>query len=84
MTFFGFSTLLHGNLIYRSTFLPRWLGVLSMVCGICWLTFFYPPLGSGLFMFTAPFGLLSSVLMIFWLLIFGVNEEKWQQAVVSY
>jgi hypothetical protein len=79
MAFFGFSTLLNGYLIFRSTFLPRWLGVLSMICGICWLTFLHPPLGSGVFMFTAPIGLLSSVLMIFWLFVFGVNEEKWKQ-----
>jgi len=49
-----------------------------MICGICWLTFLYPPLGSGVFMFTAPFGLLNSVLMIVWLFVFGVNEEKWK------
>lgn len=84
MSFFGFSTLLNGYLIFRSNFLPRCLGVLSMICGICWLTFLYPPLGSGVFMFTAPFGLLSSVLMIFWLLVFGVNEEKWKQQATSY
>jgi hypothetical protein len=83
MAFFGFSTLLQGYLIFRSTFLPRWLGVLAMICGVCWLTFLYPPLGSRVFTFAAPFGLLSSVLMILWLLVFGVNEEKWRAQAAS-
>ena len=78
MAFFGFSVTLNGYLILRSTFLPRWLGVLSMICGIGWLTFLYPPLGQRVFTFAAPVGLLSVVIMILWLLIRGVDEDKWQ------
>ena len=78
MAFFGFSVTLYGYLIFRSTFLPRWLGVLQMICGICWLTFLYPPLGSRVFTFAAPVGLLSVVVMILWLLIRGVDEDKWR------
>ena len=78
MAFFGFSVTLNGYLIFRSTFLPRWLGVLSMICGIGWLTFIYPPLGSRVFTFAAPVGLLGVVIMILWLLIRGVDEDKWR------
>src|SRR6267143_1619750 len=39
LVFFGFSTLLKGWLVIKSTFLPRWLGVLSVVGGIGWLAF---------------------------------------------
>jgi hypothetical protein len=78
MAFFGFSVTLYGYLIFRSTFLPRWLGMLQMICGLCWLTFLYPPLGSRVFAFAAPVGLLSVVVMILWLLIRGVDEDKWQ------
>jgi hypothetical protein len=77
MAFFGFSVPLNGYLIFRSTFLPRWLGALAMIAGLCWLTFLYPPFGSRMFMFTAPVGLLIALVMIFWLLVFGVDERKW-------
>jgi len=78
VAFFGFSVTLNGYLIFRSTFLPRWLGVLQMFCGLCWLTFLYPPLGSRMFMVAALGSLLNVVIMILWLLIRGVDEDKWR------
>lgn len=79
LAFFGFSTPLFGYLIYRSKFLPRWLGVLVMVAGLGWLTFLYPPLGYRAFMIIAPIGLLSAVVKILWLLIRAVDEDKWRE-----
>src|ERR1051325_9320196 len=84
LAFFGFSTLLNGYLIFRSTFLPRWLGGLAMISGLGWLTFLYPPLGRSSFMILALIGLLSSAATIFWLLVFGVKEEKWKQQAESH
>jgi hypothetical protein len=79
LAFFGFATVLKGYLIVRSTFLPRILGLLSALAGVCWLTFLYPPLGYRLFAYTAPFGLLVVAAMILWLLVFGVDEQRWKE-----
>jgi hypothetical protein len=79
LVFFGFYALLTGYLIIRSTFLPRILGVLSVLAGLGWLSFLYPPLGYRLFPYVAAFGLLGAVALVFWLLVFGVNEQRWKE-----
>jgi len=79
LAFFGISTFLNGVLIFRSTFLPRILGVLSMMGGLGWLTFIYPPLGNQLFLYILPLGLIGAGSQILWLLVKGVNVEKWEK-----
>jgi Domain of unknown function (DUF4386) len=79
LVFFGFSALVKGILVVRSTFLPRVLGVLSVLTGVGLLSFLYTPLGYRLFPYTMPFALLASAAWIFWLLVFGVDEQRWRE-----
>jgi hypothetical protein len=79
LAFFGFYALLKGYLIVRSTFLPRVLGVLSIFAGLGLLTFLSPTLGYQLFPYVAALGLLGAAPQILWLLVFGVNEQRWKE-----
>lgn len=79
LIFFGFYALLKGYLIIRSVFLPRILGVLTVLAGLGMLTFLYLPLGYRLFPYTAALGLIGVLPQIFWLLVFGVNEQGWKE-----
>ncbi len=77
LVFFGFYLLQIGYLTFRSTFLPRWLGVLAAL-GVGWLAFLYPPLARALW----PYIILSSVgeiLLVLWLLVKGVDEQRWHE-----
>jgi hypothetical protein len=79
LIFFGFYAVLKGYLIIRSTFLPRILGVLAVFAGLGLLTFLHMPLGYRLFPYTAALGLLAAVPQILWLLVVGVNEQRWKE-----
>jgi hypothetical protein len=79
LVFFGFYAPLTGYLIIRSTFLPRIRGWFSVIAGVGWLTFLYQPLGYRLFPYVAALGLLGAVSLMLWLLVFGVNEQRWKE-----
>ncbi|MCL4865673.1 MAG: DUF4386 family protein [Gemmatimonadales bacterium] len=79
LAFFGIATLLRGYLMVRSTFLPRSLGILSLAGGVGWMAFLYPPLGLKLFPFIVAIGLLGALATIGWLLVVGVDEQRWKE-----
>jgi len=79
VVFLGFSTVITGWLIVRSTYLPAFLGWIAVVGGIGWLSFLWPPLGYRLNMYIAAIGLLGSVATIVWLIVFGVKEDRWAE-----
>lgn len=76
--FFGFEVLLRGWLVFQSGFLPRFLGVLSMVGGLGWLTFLWPPLGSQAFIGVALFAIAGVIAITGWLFIRGVDDVQWR------
>jgi Domain of unknown function (DUF4386) len=75
--FFGFYCLLIGCLIVRSIFLPKILGALMMLGGLSWLTFLFPPLASSLRPYNLAPGILGEAALTIWLVLFGVNAQKW-------
>ena len=78
LIFFGFETLIRGWLLFKSGFLPRFLGVLSMIGGLGWLTFLWPPLGSKAFMGVALFAIAGVIATTGWLFIRGVDDVQWR------
>lgn len=77
--FFGIYCGLIGYLILRSRFMPRAVGVLMVIAGLCWLTTIYPPLSHRLGPVVMAGGLIGEGPLILWLLVKGVNELKWRK-----
>jgi hypothetical protein len=77
--FFGFYCLLIGYLIFRSAFLPRILGVLMVFAGLGWLTFLSPPLANHLSPYILVLGFLAELSLCLWLLLMGVNVQRWKE-----
>jgi hypothetical protein len=78
LVFFGFYCLLIGYLILRSTFLPRILGVLMAIGGLGWLTFLSPLLANYLSPYNLAPGILGEGALTLWLLVKGVNAQRWK------
>ena len=77
--FFGFYCLLIGYLIFRSAFLPRILGVLMAFAGLGWLTFLSPRLADDLAPYIQILGILAELSLCLWLLVMGVNVQRWKE-----
>jgi len=78
LVFFGPYCLLIGYLIIRSTFLPRFLGVLMASAGLGWLIFL-SPLASRLSTYLTILGFLAEASLMLWLTVKGVNVARWRQ-----
>ena len=79
LVFFGFWCALIGYLIVRSTFLPRIIGILEVIAGLCWLTFLWPPLAHYLSPFNQVTAAVGELSLMLWLLVMGVNAERWHR-----
>ncbi|MEY2501825.1 MAG: hypothetical protein QOI07_2159 [Verrucomicrobiota bacterium] len=84
LVFFACHVFSIGYLIRRSTFLPRFLGTLLFVTGVCYLAgsfanFFSLSFKAYLLPFVAIGGLLGEGTLTGWLLAKGVNVQRWRE-----
>lgn len=84
LIFFGFYCLLLGYLIFRSTFLPRTIGVLTAIAGVSLLIdsfalFISPTLARNLPDLIGYLDLAGEASLMLWLLVMGVNAQKWEE-----
>jgi len=79
LIFFGFWLIPIGYLIFRSTFLPRIIGVLLSLDGLGWVTYLWPPLANYVYPLIAVVAALGELPLLLWLLVVGVNEQRWKE-----
>lgn len=82
--FFGLHCFFVGFLIFRSTYLPRFVGVLMLSAGLGWMTFSFTNLLTPAFArVLGPYimlpGALGEISLTLWLLIRGLNVQRWQE-----
>jgi hypothetical protein len=83
LVFDGPSLLLTAYLIFRSTFLPRILAAPIALAGLGCLTFFWLPPASDLLIYIEVADFLAELLLMLWLLLIGVNVERWNAQAVA-
>jgi hypothetical protein len=76
LVFFGFFNLVIGYLVFKSTFLPRTLGVLMAASCPFGLTFLWPPFAIKYFRYLLVTDT-GEALLVLWLLVMAVNAERW-------
>jgi hypothetical protein len=84
LIFFGCACLVDGYLIFLSRYLPRLVGILLQIAGVCYLTacfaaLFAPTLANLIIPAILIPPLIGESTMCLWLLIKGVNIPKWQE-----
>lgn len=81
--FFGSQCFLLGILIFRSTYIPRWVGAVLSFGGLGWITFgltsiFAPSAARSLSLMMFP-GIVGETCLTLWLLIKGIDVAKWDE-----
>ena len=84
LIFFGFTCLVNGYLIFKSGFLPKFVGVLMQIAGLCYLTACFAVLFAPAFADLITPAILVPPLVgessfCLWLLVKGVDDAKWKK-----
>jgi hypothetical protein len=83
LIFFGCVCLILGYLIFRSGYLPKAIGVLMQIAGVCYLTNSFalilaPSFAGRIFPAILAPAFVGEASLCLWLLVKGVNVEKWR------
>jgi hypothetical protein len=86
LIFFGFTCVVNGYLIFRSGYLPKFVGILMQIAGVSYLTACFAALFAPAFAdLISPAILLPPLIgessFCLWLLIKGVDVAKWKERV---
>lgn len=84
LIFFGVECVILGYLIYRSAYMPRSIGILMQIAGVCYAVNSFalllsPRLASQLFPTILIPSLIAELSLALWLLVKGVRAEQWDQ-----
>ncbi len=82
LIFFGMECLVVGYLIIRSQFLPKAIGALMQIAGVCYIANSFalvldPPLASRLFPAILVPAFVAELSLALWLLVKGVDAARW-------
>jgi hypothetical protein len=88
LIFFGVECVILGYLIFRSRYMPRVIGVLMQIAGVCYVINSFalllsPPLSTRLFPAILIPSLIAELSLALWLLARGVGVDKWDQHVLT-
>jgi Domain of unknown function (DUF4386) len=86
LLFFGLTCLVNGYLIFKSGYLPKLIGILMQVAGVsyligCFAALFAPTLANLIIPTVLIPALMGESSYCLWLLVKGVNMEKWKERV---
>jgi Domain of unknown function (DUF4386) len=79
LVLFALFDFLLGYLIYKSTYLPRFIGVWFMIGGVVGLMFLWPPLATELRFVIIPVGGVAEIVLMLWLIVKGVDVSRWRE-----
>lgn len=79
VAYFGLWCVLTGYLIFKSTFLPRILGILLAIAGFGWLMYLSPPFALPLFPVIGVLSAIGEIPLELWLIVKSVNEQRWKE-----